>query len=289
MKDERAEKKLTVPDLLARKKAGERVVMISAPDYPSAIWAERAGVDVISVGDSLGMVCYGFANTIPVTMEMLISHAQAARRGAPNTLIKLSMPYGSYANEDLGVSNALRMMKEADVDAVKIQGGRENVSIIKAIADAGVPIMSHIDLAPHFIHKYGGFKIQGKTAEDALRIIDDAIAIQEAGGLGFEIEAVPIPVAKAVDEAVDIFNFGIGAGPYCCGQILVGFDMLGLFDQFKPKFVKRYAQISDIAVAALKQYASDVREGKFPDEEHSYSMKPEEQEKLARALKERKA
>jgi 3-methyl-2-oxobutanoate hydroxymethyltransferase len=282
-------KKLTVLDLALKKAAGEKVVMASIPDYPSAVWAERAGIDIAAVGDSLGMVSYGFPNTLPVTIDMMIAHAQAVRRGAPNCLIMVSMTYGSYATPELGVANALRLMKEGGADVVKMQGGKEKVPVIKAIADAGVPVMSHVGMCPHFVHQYGGFKLQGRTADEALRIVEDGIAIEAAGAVGFEIEAVPAPVAKAVDDAVKIFTFSIGAGPASCGQLLLAFDLLGVFDQFKPKFTKRYAQISDVAVDALRRYAVEVREGKFPDADHSYGMKPEEQERLAQLLARRKA
>ncbi len=282
-------KKLTVPDLALRKKAGEKVVMASIPDYPSAVWAERAGIDIAAVGDSLGMVSYGFANTLPVTIDMMIAHAQAVRRGAPNCMIMVSMTYGSYATPDVGVANALRLMKEGGADVVKMQGGQEKAHIVRAIADAGVPVMSHVGMCPHFVHQYGGFKLQGKSAAEALRIIDDGLAIEAAGAVGFEIEAVPAPVAQAVDDAVKCFTFGIGAGSASCGQLLLAFDLLGVFDQFKPKFTKRYAQISEVAVDALKRYAAEVREGKFPDAEHSYGMKPDEQERMARLLAERRS
>ncbi|MSQ55223.1 MAG: 3-methyl-2-oxobutanoate hydroxymethyltransferase [Betaproteobacteria bacterium] len=277
-------RKLTVPDLAARKKAGEKVVMASIPDYPSAVWAERAGIDIAAVGDSLGMVSYGFANTLPVTIDMMIAHAQAVRRGAPNCMIMVSMTYGSYATPDLGVANALRLMKEGGADVVKMQGGKQKAHVIRAIADAGVPVMSHVGMCPHFVHQYGGFKLQGKTAEEAMRVIEDGLAIEAAGAIGFEIEAVPAPVAKAVDDAVRIFTFGIGAGSASCGQLLLAFDLLGVFDQFKPKFTKRYAEISKVAVEALQRYASEVRAGKFPDAEHSYGMKPDEQELLAKLI-----
>jgi 3-methyl-2-oxobutanoate hydroxymethyltransferase len=277
-------KKLTIPDLKEAKKAGRKLAMASIPDYPTAVWAERAGIDIAAIGDSLGMVSYGYSNTLPVTVDMMIEHCLAVQRGAPNTFRLVAMPYGSYANPDVGVHNALRFMKEAGVDCVKMQGGRDKAHIIKAIADAGVPVMSHVGMCPHFVHQYGGFKLQAKTAEDAMKVIDDALAIQEAGGIGFEIEAVPAPVAKAVDAAVDVFTFGIGAGGASCGQLLLAFDLLGVFDQFKPKFTKRYANLSQIAVDALKQYASEVRDGSFPDADHAYGMKPEEIEKLERAL-----
>jgi 3-methyl-2-oxobutanoate hydroxymethyltransferase len=277
-------KKLTVPDLIARKRAGEKVAMASIPDYPTAVWAERAGIDICAIGDSLGMVSYGYANTLPVTVDMMIEHCLAVQRGAPNTFRLVAMPYGSYANADVGVANALRFMKEGAVDCVKMQGGRDKFAIIKAIADAGVPVMSHVGMCPHFVHHYGGFRLQGKTVEEALKIIDDGVAIQEAGAIGFEVEAVPAPVAKAVDAAVDIFTFGIGAGSASCGQLLLAFDLLGMFDQFKPKFTKRYANISQIAVDALKTFATEVRGGQFPDADHSYGMKPEEVARLEAAL-----
>jgi 3-methyl-2-oxobutanoate hydroxymethyltransferase len=280
-------RKLTVPDLRLRKQAGEKVVMASIPDYPSAIWAERAGIDIAAVGDSLGMVSYGHPNTLPVTVDMMIAHAQAVRRGAPHCMIMVSMPYGSYATPDVGVINALRLMKEGGADVVKMQGGREKAPIIRAIADAGVPVMSHVGMCPHFMHQYGGFKLQGNTAEKALAVIEDGLAIEAAGAVGFEIEAVPAPVAKAVDDAVGIFTFGIGAGGASCGQLLLAFDLLGVFDQFKPKFTKRYADVSAIAVAALAEFAAEVRAGKFPDAEHSYGMKPEEEQKLIAALAQR--
>ena len=282
MSEER--KKLTVPDLIAKKRSGEKVVMASIPDYPTAVWAERAGIDICAIGDSLGMVSYGYANTLPVTVDMMIEHCLAVQRGAPNTFRLVAMPYGSYANPDVGVANALRFMKEGGVDCVKIPGGRDKFAIIKAIADAGVPVMSHVGMCPHFVHQYGGFRLQGKTAEEAMKVIDDGLAIQEAGGIGFEIEAVPAPVAKAVDAAVDVFTFGIGAGPASCGQLLLAFDLLGVFDQFKPKFTKRYANLSQVAVDALKAYAAEVRGGQFPDADHSYGMKPEEEEKLRSLL-----
>ena len=191
MADER--KRLTVPDLKARKKANEKVVMVSIPDYPSAVWAERAGIDIAAVGDSLGMTNYGHPNTLPVTVDMMIQHAQAVRRGAPNCMVLVAMPYGSYATEEIGVLNALRIMKEGGADVVKMQGGREKAPIIKAIADAGVPVMSHVGMCPHFMHLYGGFKLQGKTADEAMRIVEDGMAIEAAGACGFEIEAVPAP------------------------------------------------------------------------------------------------
>ena len=278
-------KKLTIPDLKAKKVAGERLVMVAVGEVLSAAWAERAGVDIVGIGDSLGMTLYGHENTLSITVDQMIEHTKAVRRGAPNTFSMTSMPYGSYATKDMAVENAIRMMKESGADALKLQGGREIFDVIKAVADAGVPIMAHVGLIPHRVHLMGGFKMQGRTAEDALEIIDNAKAIEEAGAIGLEIEAVPYEVGKAVDEAVSIFTFSIGAGAAGTCQLLNGYDLIGAFDTFKPKFAKRYGNVVEVAVNAFKAYADDVRAGTFPDADHSYKMKPEEAEKLAAALK----
>ena len=278
--------KLTIPDLAEKKRAGERLVMVAVGEVLTAAWAERAGVDIVGVGDSLGMTLYGHENTLAMTVEHMIEHTRAVRRGAPNTMCFVSMPYGSYATQEMAVTNALRLMKESGCDAVKLQGGREKFDIIKAVADAGVPVMSHVGLLPHDVHKYGGFKMQGRTAEAALEIIDNARAIEEAGAIGLEIEAMPYEVSRAVDAAVDIFTFSIGAGAAGTAQMLNGYDLLGAFDTFKPKFAKRYANMADVAVQAFADYAEDVRKGAFPDEDHSYQMKPEEAQKLADILRE---
>ena len=281
-----ARKKLTIPDLALKKAAGEKLAMVAVGETMSAAWAERAGMDIIGVGDSLGMTLYGYENTLPITVDHMIEHSRAVRRGAPNTLTLVSMPYGSYATPDMAITNAVRLMKESGADAVKLQGGRELFDIIKAVADAGVPVMSHVGLLPHYVHRYGGFKMQGKTAEDALHIIDNAKAIEEAGAIGLEIEAMPYEVGKAVDEAVSIFTFSIGAGSAGTCQLLNGYDLIGAFDTFKPKFAKRYGNIAEVATKAFTDYAADVRSGTFPDEDHSYKKKPEEAAKLAKALSE---
>ncbi|MGI9522423.1 MAG: 3-methyl-2-oxobutanoate hydroxymethyltransferase [Hyphomicrobiaceae bacterium] len=279
-----ARKKLTIPDLAAKKYAGERLVMVAVGEVLSAAWAERAGVDIVGIGDSLGMTLYGHENTLAMTVDQMIEHTKAVRRGAPNTFSLVAMPYGSYATKETAVQNAVRMMKQSGADAVKLQGGREKFDIIKAVADAGVPIMSHVGLCPHFVHRYGGFRTQGRTAAEALEIIDNAKAIEEAGAIGMEIEAVPYEVGRAVDEAVSIFTFSIGAGAAGTCQLLNGYDLIGAFDTFKPKFAKRYGNVVEVAVDAFRAYAKDVRSGAFPDDAHSYRMKPEEAEKFARAL-----
>jgi 3-methyl-2-oxobutanoate hydroxymethyltransferase len=277
-------KKITIPDLAAKKAAGERLVMVAVGEVLTATWAERAGVDIVGVGDSLGMTLHGHENTLAITVDQMIDHCRAVRRGAPNTFCLVSMPYGSYATAEIAVSNAVRMMKESGADAVKLQGGREMFGIIKAVADAGVPVMSHVGLLPHRVHMLGGFKMQGRTAEAALKIVDNARAIEEAGAIGLEIEAMPYEVGKAVDEAVSIFTFSIGAGSAGTCQLLNGYDLIGAFDTFKPKFAKRYGHIAEMATKAFADYAADVRSGAFPDEDHSYKMKPEEVERFALAL-----
>ena len=277
-------KRLTIPDLAAKKAAGERLVMVAIGEVLTARWAERAGVDIVGVGDSLGMTLHGHENTLAMTVDQMIDHCLAVRRGAPNTFCLVSMPYGSYATPEIAVTNAVRMMKETGADALKLQGGREMFDIIKAVADAGVPIMSHVGLLPHRVHMLGGFKMQGRTAEDALTLIDNAKAIEEAGAIGLEIEAMPYEVGKAVDEAVSIFTFSIGAGAAGTCQLLNGYDLIGAFDTFKPKFAKRYGNIAEVATKAFEDYAAEVRAGAFPDADHSYKMKAEEAEKLAAIL-----
>jgi 3-methyl-2-oxobutanoate hydroxymethyltransferase len=266
--------------LAQKKAAGERLVMVAVGEVLTAAWAERAGVDIIGVGDSLGMTLHGHENTLSMTVDQMIMHTQAVRRGAPNSLCLVSMPYGSYATPEMAVTNAVTMMKESGADALKLQLGKEGAHIIKAVADAGVPVMSHVGLLPHKVHLMGGFKMQGRTADAAMKIIEDAQAIEQAGAIGLEIEAMPIEVGRAVDQAVSIFTFSIGAGSAGTCQLLNGYDLLGAFDTFKPKFAKRYANIAEIATQAFSDYAKDVRAGHFPDDEHSYHMKQEEAQKL---------
>ncbi|WP_417515042.1 3-methyl-2-oxobutanoate hydroxymethyltransferase [Minwuia sp.] len=284
MADQAPRQKLTIPDLARKKAAGERLVMVAVGEYLSAQWAERGGVDIVGVGDSLGMTLYGHETTLPMTVEQMIEHTKAVRRGAPNTFCLVSMPYGSYATKDIAVTNAVKMMKESGADALKMQGGREMFDIIRAVADAGVPIMSHVGLTPHFVHKLGGFRMQGRTADEALKIIDNAKAIEEAGAIGLEIEALPYLVGKAVEEAVSIFTFSIGAGAAGTCQLLNGYDLIGGFDTFKPKFAKRYGNVNEVAVKAFTDYAADVRAGAFPDDDHTYKMNAEEARKLREAL-----
>ena len=281
------ENKLTIPELNDKKAQGERLAMVAVGEAMSAAWAERAGVDIIGVGDSLGMTLHGHQNTLQITVDQMIMHILAVRNGAPNTMTIASMPYGSYATEKKAVENAIKIMKESGVDALKLQLGSEGANIIKAVADAGVPIMSHVGLLPRKVHLLGGFKMQGRTADAAIEIIENAEAIEDAGAIGLEIEAMPYEVGKAVDDAISIFTFSIGAGSAGTCQLLNGYDLLGAFETFKPKFAKRYANLSEVATKAFSDYVQEVQKGKFPDADHSYKMKEEEIKKLKQKLSQR--
>jgi 3-methyl-2-oxobutanoate hydroxymethyltransferase len=273
--------KRTIVEIRDSKKTKEKMVYMSVPDYTSAKWAEMAGVDVVVIGDSLAMVAHGHASTIPATMDMMIMHAQAVRRGAQNTFALGCMPYQSYNTVDRALANATRFMQEALCDAVKPQGGKSQVAILRALVDAGIPTASHIGLTPHTIAMFGGFKIQGRTADAAMKILEDALAIEDAGCFMLEFEAVPARIATLISEQLTIPTIGIGAGVGCDGQILLCYDLLGVFTDFKPKFTKRYAKMTEVAVTGIKQYVAEVKAGAFPDDEHSYTVNESEYEKFA--------
>jgi len=281
VKSEGKREKRTITEIRESKKTGEKMVYMSVPDYTSAKWAEMAGVDVAVVGDSLAMIAHGHPNTIPATMDMMVLHSQAVRRGAPNTFVLGCMPYQSYNTADRALANASRFMQEALSDAVKPQGGKSQAHILRALVDAGIPTASHIGLTPHTIAMFGGFKIQGRTAEAAMKILEDALAIEDAGCFMLEFEAVPAKIAKLISEQLTIPTIGIGAGVGCDGQILLCYDLLGVFTDFKPKFTKRYAKLTEVAVAGIAQYVKEVKTGAFPDDEHSYSVNEAEYEKFA--------
>ncbi len=264
------------------------MVYTSVPDYTSARWAEMAGVDVCVVGDSLAMVAHGYKSTIPATMDMMVMHALAVRRGAPNTFVLGCMPYQSYNTVDRALTNATRFMQEADCDAVKPQGGRSQAHILKALVDSGIPTASHIGLTPHTIAMFGGFKIQGKTVDAAMTILDDALAIQDAGCFMLEFEAVPAKIATLISQHLEIPTIGIGAGAGTDGQILLSYDLLGVFTDFKPKFTKRYTNLTEVAVKGLKDYVKEVKEGQFPDDAHSYSVDESIVEAFANQLERRR-
>ena len=280
--------KRTIAEIRESKSTGEKMVYMSVPDYTAAKWAEMAGIDVAVVGDSLAMVAHGHPSTVPATMDMMVLHSQAVRRGAPNTFCLGCMPYQSYNTVDRALTNATRFMQEALCDAVKPQGGKSQAHILKCMVDAGIPTASHIGLTPHTIAMFGGFKIQGRTAEAAMKILEDALAIEDAGCFMLEFEAVPAKIAKLISEQLTIPTVGIGAGVGCDGQILLCYDLLGVFTDFKPKFTKRYAKLTDVAVAGIRQYVTEVKQGLFPDEEHSYGVNGAEYEKFAAMVAKRK-
>jgi 3-methyl-2-oxobutanoate hydroxymethyltransferase len=281
-------KKRTITEIRESKRTGEKMVYTSVLDYTSAKWAEAAGVDVCVVGDSLAMTCHGHPSTIPATMDMMVLHSQAVRRGAPSTFVLGCMPYQSYHTVELALTNATRFMQQALCDAVKPQGGKSQAHILKALVDAGIPTASHIGLTPHTIAMFGGFKIQGRTAQDAMKILEDALAIEDAGCFMLEFEAVPARIAAVISKQLTIPTIGIGAGAGTDGQILLSYDLLGVFTDFKPKFTKRFANLTEVAVKGLKQYVAEVKAGQFPDDEHSYTVKDEEFDKFLTLVEKRK-
>ena len=276
--------KLTVPDLAKKKAAGERLSMVAVADFMTATWAYRAGIDIVGVGDSLGMTVYGHENTLELSVDQMIEHTKAVRRGAPDTFCITAMPYGSYATIDIAVVNSLRIMKESGCDAVKLWVGATSSTSSRAILPMRVSPSSDMLVGPPPGCIVWVTKTQGRSASDALAIIDHARAIEEAGAIGMEIEAVPAEVGKAVDDAVSIFTFSIGAGPSVNCQLLNAYDLMGAFDTFKPKFAKRYGNINEVATKALEEFVADVRGGVFPDAEHAYAMKADEVAALDAAL-----
>ncbi len=284
--DKRA--KRTITEIRDSKKTGEKFVYMSVPDYTSARWAEMAGVDVAVVGDSLAMVAHGHPSTIPATMDMMVMHTQAVRRGAPNTFVLGCMPYQSYNTVERALENATRFMQQGLADAVKPQGGKSQAQILKALVDAGIPTASHIGLTPHTIAMFGGFKIQGRTADAAMKILEDALAIEDAGCFMLEFEAVPARIAEVISKQLTIPTIGIGAGVGCDGQILLCYDLLGVFTDFKPKFTKRYSNLTEVAVTGIRKYIDEVKSAKFPDDEHSYSVNEAEFEKFLKLVERRR-
>ncbi|HIC88317.1 MAG TPA: 3-methyl-2-oxobutanoate hydroxymethyltransferase [Anaerolineae bacterium] len=259
--------------------------MITAYDYPTALLVDRAGIDMILVGDSLAMVVLGYENTLPVTMDVMIHHAQAVARGAKTPFLIGDMPFGAYeVTPEEAVRNAVRFLKEGGMDAVKLEGGREMVDVIRAIVAAGIPVQGHIGLTPQSISALGGFRVQGKTAAAAQALLEDALALQEAGCFSIVLEAVPAPVAEAVSKRLCIPTIGIGAGPGCDGQVLVFHDLVGLFDRFVPKFVKKYMNLAAEVEKGLVAYKEDVLNRRFPAEEHCYDMNEAELQAFLAAL-----
>ncbi|ORX76161.1 hypothetical protein BCR32DRAFT_271435 [Anaeromyces robustus] len=279
---EKGRKKVTLNTLNNLYKKGEPITMLTAHDYPSGLFVEKGGVDTCLIGDSLGMVTLGFNSTNPVTMDDMVRHCQAVCRGAKSPFIVCDMPFGSYeASIEDAVRNAVRLIAEGNAEAVKLEGGKEMAETIKAITKVGIPVLGHIGLTPQRQSSLGGFRVQGKTFEDAKSLLEDALALQEAGCYGVVLEAMPKDVASFITSQLNILTIGIGAGNGCSGQVLVQQDMLGAFDKFVPKFCKVYADISSTAINAIKNYSKDVKERKFPDnEKNCYKMKNGEDKKL---------
>lgn len=273
-------KKITVPDVMAAK--GQRkLTMVTAYDYATAVWVDRSGIDMVLVGDSLAMVMLGHEDTLSVTMEEMLHHTRAVARGIARALVIGDMPFMSYqASVEQAVINAGRFLKEGRAQAVKLEGGTSVLSQVRAIVNAGIPVQGHIGLTPQSIAQLGGFKVQGKSAETAKRLIDDALALADAGCFSIVLEAIPAPIAEKITEAVPVPTIGIGAGPNCDGQVLVLHDMVGLFDRFVPKFVKQYDLLGKRMLEALRRYKQEVEEGLFPGPEHSFGMPEEELKKL---------
>jgi 3-methyl-2-oxobutanoate hydroxymethyltransferase len=266
-------KKFTVQSWHARKSKGIPISVMTAYDYTSARLVERAGIDSILVGDSLNMVMLGQDNTASATMEIMLHHCQAVARGANAPFLIGDMPFLSYQiSKKEAVRNAGRFIKEGGMDAVKLEGGRRMVSKIRAVIQAGIPVMGHIGLTPQTLSQLGGYRVQGKTAEAAIALLYDALALQEVGCFAIVLESIPAPIATAISQRLDIPTIGIGAGAGCDGQVLVFHDALGLFDELLPRFVKQYAQLGQAITEALTQYRTEVRERSFPQEVHTYEM-----------------
>lgn len=274
--------KFTTQKLQEMKNRGEKISMVTAYDYPTACLVEKAGIEMILVGDSLMMTVLGDTSTVACTMDQMIHHIKPVVLGAPNTLVVGDMPFGSYnVSCEQAITNATRLMKEGRCDVIKLEGGQEVAHIIKAIVDAGIPVMGHIGLTPQTISKLGGFKVQGKGEDAVKRLVADAIALEEAGACSIVIECVPEEVGKLITSKVTIPVIGIGGGRYTDGQVLVFHDMLGLFDKFLPKFVKQYRNLGVEIVSALSEYKEDVKSGAFPEEIHTFvGAAPEEQKIL---------
>ena len=272
--------KISIPYLQEKKKSSQKITMLTAYDYPMARIIDAAEIDIILVGDSLGMVVLGYDSTLPVTMEDMIRHAQAARRGTEYALLVGDMPYKSYDTEARAVKNAKRFMDEAGCGAVKLEGGTESLAACRAIIGAGIPVMVHLGLTPQSIEKLGGFKVQGKTAEAAKVIIDDAAKLEKAGCFSLVLECIPEKIAGIITERLSIPTIGIGAGAGCDGQVLVTNDMVGLFDRFIPKFVKQYTKLAPQIKEAVEAFKSEVEKGVFPDKDHAFAIKIEELKKV---------
>ena len=276
---------VTVPSLAEMNEAGEAIVMVTAYDFPSAQAVEEAGVDVVLVGDTAAMVVLGHDATTPIAMDEMVTMASAVRRGLKTPLLIGDLPFGSYeASNELAIASAQRFVKEAGCDAVKLERGGASVDRARAIIRSGIPVMGHVGLTPQSASALGGFKAQGRTAEAAAKLAEDALALQAVGCFAIVFEAVPAAVTEAVVERLEVPTIGIGAGPATAGQVLVWHDLLGIHRGHSPRFVKRYAELGAATVGALREYADEVRTGSFPAAEHIYSIEPAELAELRRYL-----
>lgn len=280
-------KKVSVNDIMAMKQKKEKVSVLTAYDYSTASICDKANVDILLVGDSAGMVMLGYTNTIPVSMEEMLLFCKAVSRGTKRAMVIADMPFGSYQpNIDNAIKNAIRFIK-VGCDAVKLEGGVEAVHTIKAIVNAGIPVMGHIGLKPQTCTLWEGYKLQGKTKDSALKLIADAKALEQAGVFSIVVEMAASEVAQVISKNATVPIIGIGSGYYCDGQVLVIHDMLGIYEDIKPKFVKRYAEFSKLILEAALQYTNDVKSSKFPEEQNTFHMNPNEFKDLRKALKEK--
>ena len=278
--------KKSVLDFAEMKKKGDKITFLTAYDFPMASFCEKAGIDVILVGDSAAMVVHGLSGTVPMTMDQMIQHSQIVRRGAPNTFVIGDMPFLSYqVSREGAIENAGRFFKEASMDAIKLEGGRRVIKQIEGIIEGGMSVMGHIGLTPQSSGQLGGFKAQGRTADAAMELIKDALAIEKTGAFALLLEAIPPEVGKIITDMLKIPVLGIGAGMYTDGQALIIGDMLGYFEAFTPKFVKKYANLGENIEKAFREYSDDVKTGKFPEEKHCYRMVEGELEKLESMMK----
>lgn len=279
-----AKKKVSVNDILAMK-GNEKISVLTAYDYSTSLICDRAGIDVLLVGDSAGMVVLGYSSTVPVGMNEMIMFCGAVSRGAKRAMIVGDMPFGSYQpNASMAVENAVQLIK-VGCDAVKLEGGSEIIGTIKALVDAGIPVMGHIGLKPQTQSLWEGYRLQGRTKESATKLVDDAKALEKAGVFSIVLEMVASEVADMITKGVSIPTIGIGSGAGCDGQVLVLHDMLGIYEDIKPRFAKRYAELSKPIFDAVSRYASDIKAGKFPEESNTFHMSPEELDRLKKAKK----
>lgn len=272
-----AAEKMSLTALAEKKRNGERIVMVTSYDYPTARLADEAGLDLVLVGDSAAMTVLGHDSTVPATMDEMVMLTRAAARGAQRPLLVADMPFGSFqVSDEDALRNAIRFVKEAEADAVKLEGAGTSLSRVRAIVAAGIPVMGHVGLTPQSATMLGGLRAQGRTATQALRLLDDARALEAAGCFAVVLEAVPAPVAARITAALSVPTIGVGSGPDCDGQVLVLHDLVGLYQGRSARFVKRYADVGSTIRDALERFAADVRAGAFPEEEHTYSIPEEE-------------